>query len=193
MVLSFTGSIRVATAGRDEVRQVLIGALGCNLAWGLVDAVMYLMTLLVARGRGLALARAVRATADAERGRRVLAEGVPEPLDRLLDEQALEGVRSKLVAAPALPDRPRLTSADLGAALGVFLIVSLCTFPVILPFLFVRPLESAMRVSNAVALVMLYAAGHVVGRYAGFGPVKTGVAMVAVGVVLVSITMALGG
>ena len=34
MVLTFTGSLSVAEAGRDDVRAMLIGALGCNLAWG---------------------------------------------------------------------------------------------------------------------------------------------------------------
>ena len=33
MVLTFTGSLSVAEAGRDDVRTMLIGALGCNLAW----------------------------------------------------------------------------------------------------------------------------------------------------------------
>ena len=193
MVLSFTGSISVASAGREEVRETLIGAIGCNLAWGIVDAVMYLMTILVERGRGLAIARAVRASADPERGRRVLAGALPDPLDQLFAGEALEGARAKLVALPALRERPHLTGADWGGALGVFLLASLCTFPVVLPFLFVAPLATAMRVSNGVAIAMLYVAGHVLGRHAGFGPVRTGLAMVAVGVVLVAITMALGG
>ena len=38
MVLTFTGSLSVATAGNAEVREMLIGALGCNLAWGVIDA-----------------------------------------------------------------------------------------------------------------------------------------------------------
>lgn len=193
MVLSFTGSISVASAGREEVREVLIGAIGCNLAWGFVDAVMYLMTILVERGRGLALGRAVRASSDPEHGRRVLAESLPEPLDNLLEVDAIEGARKKLVALPALPARARLRGEDLAGALGVFLVVALCTFPVVLPFLFVSPLALAMRVSNGVALVMLFLAGHALARHAGFRPVRTGLAMVAVGVVLVGVTMALGG
>lgn len=191
MVLSFTGSISVATAGREEVREVLIGAIGCNLAWGLVDGVMYLMQILLERRRALELASLVRSEGDPARGRSMLAGALPEPLDRL-DDEALEGLRLRLTALP--PRAPRLlTAADLGGALGVFLIVSLCTFPVIVPFLVVHPLPSAMRASNAVALAMLYGAGHVVGRHAGFGPVRTGLAMVAIGVVLVAVTMALGG
>src|SRR5213078_3832696 len=46
MVLTFTGSLSVAEAGREDVRTMLIGALGCNLAWGLIDGIMYLMACL---------------------------------------------------------------------------------------------------------------------------------------------------
>jgi len=39
MVLTLTGSLSVAKAGRGEVRTLLVGALGCNLAWGIIDGV----------------------------------------------------------------------------------------------------------------------------------------------------------
>ena len=50
--LTFTGSLSVAEAGRDDVRTMLIGALGCNLAWGIIDGVLYLMGCLAEKGRG---------------------------------------------------------------------------------------------------------------------------------------------
>ena len=40
MVLTWTGSLSVAEAGREDVRTRLIGTLGCNLAWGIIDAIM---------------------------------------------------------------------------------------------------------------------------------------------------------
>ena len=43
MVLTFTCSFSVAGAGREEVRELLMGALGCNVAWGFIDATLYLM------------------------------------------------------------------------------------------------------------------------------------------------------
>ena len=43
MVLTFTLSLAASEAGRADVRAVLIGMLGCNLAWAIIDAVMYLM------------------------------------------------------------------------------------------------------------------------------------------------------
>ena len=58
MVLTFTGSLSVAEADRAEVRTMLIGALGCNLAWGVIDAVLYLMGSLSEKGTGLLAFRA---------------------------------------------------------------------------------------------------------------------------------------
>ncbi len=43
MALTFIGAISVAESGRAQIREMFIAALGCNLAWGLVDAVMYLV------------------------------------------------------------------------------------------------------------------------------------------------------
>lgn len=193
MVLSFTGSISVASADREEVRSVLVGAIGCNLAWGLVDGVMYLLTLVIERGRTLAIGRAVRASRDPEQGRRLLVEALPDPLGGLFESAAIEGARAKLCALPDLSDGPRLNRRDWLGALGVFLLVFLSTFPVVVPFLFFSPLHRAMRISNGVAIAMLFLAGHLLGRHAGLGPVRTGLVMVAVGVVLVGITIALGG
>ena len=193
MVLSFTCSMSVATAGREEVRSVLIGAIGCNLAWGLIDAIMYLLTLLIERKRGLSIANAVRASRDPEHGRRLIAAALPEPLDTLFEGSALESARGKLIALPELDARPRLEKHDWLAASGVFLLVFLTTFPVVVPFLLVSPLHTAMRASNGVAIAMLYGVGHTLARRVGLRPVRTGLVMVALGVVLVGITIALGG
>ena len=52
MALTFVGAISVAESGRAEVRSLLAAALGCNLAWGLVDAVMYLVRTVAERHDG---------------------------------------------------------------------------------------------------------------------------------------------
>ncbi|HET7240737.1 MAG TPA: hypothetical protein VFI77_06240, partial [Gemmatimonadales bacterium] len=72
MALTFTGTLSVATAERSEVREMLIGALGCNIAWGLVDAVMFLLAALAERGRNIAILREVRKAADPARARELI-------------------------------------------------------------------------------------------------------------------------
>src|SRR3954468_20714494 len=69
MALSFTGAVTVADPASSDVRQLFITAFGCNLAWGLVDAVMYLVRVVADRGRGLTLVRGVQAAGDATAGR----------------------------------------------------------------------------------------------------------------------------
>src|SRR5258707_14726199 len=77
MVLTFTGSLSIAEAGRDDVRTMLIGALGCNLAWGIIDGVLYLMGCLAEKGRGLLTFRAVRKAADPKEAQRLIADALP--------------------------------------------------------------------------------------------------------------------
>lgn len=51
MALTFTCTISVATSTRADVTTMLAGALGCNIAWGFVDAAMYLLAQIVERER----------------------------------------------------------------------------------------------------------------------------------------------
>src|SRR5689334_25424695 len=73
MVLTFTGSLSVAEAGREDVRTMLTGALGCNLAWGIIDGLLYVMGSLAERSRTLATLRAVRKTDDPEHAQDLIA------------------------------------------------------------------------------------------------------------------------
>jgi hypothetical protein len=193
MVLTFTGSLSAATSGREEVRTMLIGAVGCNLAWGIVDAIMYLMGALNDRGRRLFLLRRVLGDADARRAVALVADYLPPLIVSVLTTDELDAIRRRLAALPFPARRPALTREDLRGALGVFLLVFLSTFPIVIPFLVMREARPALRASNAVAIVMLYLAGSSVGRFAGFRPWKTGLGMVLVGLILVALTIALGG
>src|SRR3982751_4327811 len=74
MVLTFTGSLSVAGAGRESIRTMLIGALGCNLAWGIIDGVFYLMGCLAEKGRGLLTFRAMRKATDPKEAQRYIAD-----------------------------------------------------------------------------------------------------------------------
>jgi len=192
MVLTFTGSLSVYEAGREDVRTMLVGALGCNLAWGLIDAVFYLMGSLAEKGRDLATFRAVREATDPERAQRLIADSLPV-VGSVLEPAELEAMRRRLLKLPTPPERARLDGDDWRGALGVFLLVFLSTFPVTIPFLVMRDLVPALRVSNAIAVVLLFVAGYTFGRLTGRRPVWAGAAMVVFGSILVGMTIALGG
>jgi hypothetical protein len=50
MALTFTLTLGVVTADTIQVRTMLLGALGCNLAWGIIDASVFLMARFNQRG-----------------------------------------------------------------------------------------------------------------------------------------------
>ncbi len=193
MVLTFTGSLSLAAAGRGAVRTMLIGALGCNLAWGIIDGIMYLMSNLSERGHNIVTLRAVREAQRPEEAHRIIADALPTVVASILLPAELEVMRLKLNRLPEPPVRARLHRDDWRGAIGVLLLVFLSTLPVVIPFIFIREARLALRISNVVAVVMLFLAGYGYGRYAGGRPWQTGLAMVAIGVVCVGITIVLGG
>ena len=193
MVLTFTGSLSVSEAGRADVRTMLIGALGCNVAWGVIDGVLYLMGSLSERSRDLALYRAVRAASGPADAYRVISEALPPIVASTLGPLDLEQIRRQMHQLPHGPDAARLHPSDWLGASGVFLIVFLSTFPVALPFVLLQDARAALSASNAVAVSMLFMVGVAYGRSIGRSPWVLGISMVVLGLVLVAMTMALGG
>ncbi len=193
MVLTFTLSLSVRSAGHAEVREMLIGALGCNLAWGIIDACFYLMATLGERGRNLQRLRRLRATTDGAAVTDVMQEALPPALVNLMTETELRQLRDRIARLPEPPPHAKLTLQDLKGAAGVFLWVFLITFPVALPFVITSNPVIALRVSNAIALFLLFFIGHRLAVFGGFRPWRTGVLVAVAGLAMVGMTIALGG
>ena len=193
MVLTFTGSLSVAEAGRADIKIMLIGALGCNLAWGIIDGVLYLMGCLADKGRNLIALKAARKATDPQKAQRLIAGALPPLIASVLQPSEFESIRERLNQIPEPPSPARLSRSDWLGAFGVFLWVFLTTFPVAVPFIFVESTRTAMRVSNLIAIIMLFVTGFAYGRIIGRSPKIFGIGMVVLGGVLVAITIALGG
>ena len=193
MALTITGAVGVATADHFQIRTMLFAALGCNLAWGIIDGGMYLMARIGERGRNAVVAQAVRETTNREDAHRIIADELPPLLGSTFGPAQLELIRERINQMPASNVRPGLTARDWLGALGVCILVVLSTFPVVIPFIVFEDARLALRTSNAFAVVSLFICGYLFARHAGLWPWTTGVIMVAVGVALVSVAIALGG
>lgn len=194
MALSFTGAVSVAESGRQEIRDMFVAALGCNLAWGLVDAVMYLVRTAAARGRSISLANSVRAVSgDARAGQALIERSLTRVVSGLVSPTELEAIRARINALPSVPARASLNGKDLLAALAVFLLVVVSTFPVVIPFALMTDVGAAKSLSRGVALVMLFFGGFALGHYAGYGRWRAGIKMAVLGTLLVGAIHALGG
>ena len=193
MALTFVGAISVAESGDAQIREMFIAALGCNLAWGLVDAVMYLVRTVTDRGRSVSLIRSVRAAPDAATAQELIKGALSKVAADLVSTTEIEAMRGRIVALTDLPASPTLTRRDLTAALAIFLIVVAATFPVVLPFALIDDVGIAKNLSRAIAVAMLFFGGLALGRYAGYGSWKVGLLMAGLGTALVLAINALGG
>ena len=193
MVLTFTGSLSVADAGRDDVRIMLIGALGCNIAWGMIDAIFYLMSSVSDKGQNIRSLRALRKAASKEEAHQVITDAIPPMVAATMTPADFDTMHQRLLQLPEPPQRPHLGKTELLGALAIFFWVFIITFPVAIPFIFMDQVETAMRVSNAIAIALLFVAGFAFARLAQYRPWLTGLMMVVIGSMVVAATIALGG
>ena len=193
MILTVTCSFSVVGADRRDVHGMLLAALGCNLAWGVIDAAFYLVQRFGEQGRGIVALRALRKTIDKVEAREIISETLPPFLASALSPAEFEEIWQRLAGVSDSPKRPELSKDDWLAALGIFLLVFLSTFPVVIPFLFFKDAKLALRASNGVAIALLFTCGYALGGYAGRSRWLTGLVMVVLGGGLVGLAMVLGG
>ncbi|MEX6689863.1 VIT1/CCC1 transporter family protein [Danxiaibacter flavus] len=193
MALTFTCTISIATTGKAEVKEMLIGAIGCNLAWGLVDAIMFILAELAEKGHGRIILNYVRKTKNDKKARELIADALPPVISSVVDAENLDHIRKGLLNLPASSLRVKVTAQDLKMALGIFLLVFLSTIPIALPFKFIDDVQRALRVSNFIAIALMFVGGWLLARYGGYNKWLMGFFMVLLGIVLVALTIALGG
>ena len=193
MVLTYTCTISVVKTGRLEVRHMLLGALGCNVAWGIIDGLFYLMNCLSEKGHNLATLRAFRQASDPKMVQRIIADALPRLVASLMRPEDFESLHNKMNRLPEPPLYARLTGDDWRGAAGVVLLVFFSTLPPTIPFVLFRNLRLALRLSNMIAILLLFLCGYFFARYAGLRPWRCGLVMVVVGSAMVGICIALGG
>jgi VIT1/CCC1 family predicted Fe2+/Mn2+ transporter len=179
----------------DPGRSLLVAAIGCNLAWGLIDGCLYVMSAVYERGRRLRLHRAAQRT-DPVSARVAARDALQEASGSLFEPHELDRLAERLVTlartTPA-PDHVRTRRSDLAPLAASVVLNVAATVPATLALLLIDDWRVALRVSNAVIVGMLFVAGFAWGRAAGFRPWRSGCTLLAIGVGMVAVAVALGG
>jgi VIT1/CCC1 family predicted Fe2+/Mn2+ transporter len=198
MTLTFTlgAGIVIEEEGREGVRTMLVAILGCNLAWGIIDGVLYVLGRAFERGRLRRVAATARAASDDATARALIAR----ELDEVLAPVTADTDRDRLYAAmldslrTREPVANRITSEDVRGGLAAGWLVFACSFPAILPFLFLDDLYVALRISNVILVTLLFAAGYRLAQMHTLArPWVAGTLLMLAGVFLVAIAIPLGG
>lgn len=187
------GAGLVVEEGDQATRHLLYGIVGCNMAYGIVDGVMYLLYCLVKRSSRARMLQSIHDAANDDEAMAIV-QGKLDPAlvpatspSQRVYSDILVGLRD------AVPDNTRPTRQDVYGALLVWCVVFLTSLPAVTPFLLIHDRFIALRVSNALQLIMLFGSGYLWARQVHANPWKFGLSMLLVGLAMVAIVMALGG
>jgi hypothetical protein len=184
-----------AGSGKAGVRQLLHAAVGCNIAWGIIDAVMYVMNCMVQRSRKARLVQAVQSAPNRAAALDIIRQEIEPAFDSLTGPANREAVYESIFEhlSHARAARTKVTREDVYGAIACFWLVFISCLPAAVPFLiFSNPLR-ALRVSNFLLIAMLFFVGHKWAQYVLTNRLVAGLAMVAIGLGLVGVAVLLGG
>jgi hypothetical protein len=196
MVLTFTlGAGLTAEDGPEGVRMLLIAALGCNIAWGVIDGAMYVMGCLLDRGRRNRMLVALKDVTDEAAALQIMEDELEGPLTSLLTPTERQAAYRDIwrISARAQPDKPKITKDDFMGGVASALLVILTALPGAIPFVFMDDKLQSLRASNGILLGLLFFCGYFWAKYTGVNRILAGLAMTLIGVVLVVAAILLGG
>ena len=196
MVLGFTLIAGfTAGSGKQGVRHLLLSALGCNIAWGIIDGALFAWGNLTDRRLQLRFLTNLRSSPN----ERATFSAVSGRLNQLLDPATSADERARLCHAVLpvllrieLPE-PDINRGDVNGMMAIFMIDVAAVIPAAIPFLFLDSSRIALRVSNAVLIALLFIVGLLWGRYTGFNGYLAGFCAMLLGLALVCVAIALGG
>jgi VIT1/CCC1 family predicted Fe2+/Mn2+ transporter len=192
MAVSVASATQISAGGKADVHELLVAALGCNLAWGMIDGAMYLLQAQFGRFRNQRVMRELQATPDEQRFRERVREELPPVIGPTLTDDTYAGIRR--VAREWAPTRAGYWTLQEFVAAGViWLLVFASTFPVVVPFFVLTDANHALRASNVVAVVMLFILGWWIGRWSGASPGWSGAILALAGTVLAVLCILMGG
>jgi hypothetical protein len=193
LALTFTCSMSVATNGDMSVRTVLWSALTCNIAWGIFDGALHLLGSIISKGAALVTVKKIRNAPTEIQADRYIKEYLPPFLTGIMSDEHFDHLRTEVKKLPEPPARMLLSWGDIKGSIHIFILVFISTFPPTVPFILIEDLSVAMRVSNAISLAIMFTAGYFLGKKTDNTPFRMGFWIMLCGVLLVLITMILGG
>ena len=197
MALTFTLGARLLTAdGQLEAHDLVVAIVGCNIAWGVIDATLFVLNNLFYRSRHARFFRSLKdMRGEAEALRAVEEEfGLEDEPLAVHPEDRARLYRSFLaLSARATLARKGLRRQDLVAAIIVFALVSATAVPGVIPLLLLADSNLALYVSNGVLILLLFVVGYWWGRYTDAPSWRVGLTAMLIGVFMVLVAVALGG
>jgi VIT1/CCC1 family predicted Fe2+/Mn2+ transporter len=201
ILLTFTLAFRIFMLDgqhvtQDYVNDLVWAALGATIAWGVIDGIMYALFEVLGRSERRRLLWHIQAAHTPDEAVAAIADEFDYMLEPITGEEQRRTLYQDILdhLQDSEPRAVGLKREDLTGGLASVLVAVLAVTPSFVPFfIFYNDYALAIRLSNVVSFVVLFAAGYEWGRYTGVKPWKTGLLVMGVGALLVGIAIPLGG
>ena len=197
MALTIVSGAEIFSAsGELDTHKLVAAVVGCNVAWGVIDAVLFVLGGMFYRSqrarffRGLRIARSEAEALAAIREEFGLED---EPLNVPAEDRARLYRSILALGVHAAPARVKLRRRDFVSAIVVFVLVSATALPGVIPFLLLDDSYMALRLSNAVLIVLLLVVGYWWAHYTDARPWRAALTVLLLGMSMVVVAVTLGG
>ncbi len=196
MALTMTAGARLLS-DPDEIRRLdlALGLLGCNVAWGLIDAVFYLLGSQFNRNRRVRFTRRLQGAASDEEAIGLVREEFGLEGEPQASQEDREALHRSLLAffRDATAERAPFSRDELMAAIIIFVLVTCTALPGLLPLMAVPSTNLALRIANALQVILLLGIGYRWAHFTGISGWRGAMIVGTLGVALVLVAVALGG
>jgi VIT1/CCC1 family predicted Fe2+/Mn2+ transporter len=197
MTLTFTlgAGLTIQQEGAEGARELLIATIGCNIAWGVIDGIFFVLGQLFERGRRRRVMQLVRSASQDADAAALVAGELDDIIAKVMTTEERTTLYRRIVAQVRIGElRPNpITRDDVMGGIASFCLVFFASLPAAIPFLLIGDAHLALRVSNAILLGLLFWAGYSWARYTTARPALTGLVFLLCGAGLVAMAIALGG
>ncbi len=195
MTFTLGAGLTIQDEGAEGARALLIATIGCNIAWGVIDGVFFVLGQIFERGRRRRVVQLVRGAVGDADARALIANELDDVIEKVMSPAERQDLYARIVGKVRTGDIPpnSITRNDVMGGIASFWLVFFASLPAAIPFLFISDAYLALRASNAILLGLLFWAGYSWARYTTARPGITGLVFLLFGAALVAMTIALGG
>ncbi len=188
-----------------SVRLIFVATLGCNIAWGLVDAVNYIFSEVFERGQHLHFIKVIKEMKNEEEavtfiGKKIETKLDSAILDQIQPEERVEISKrvfqhlSKSTSTTMKPKPVHIVQDDIYGAVSVFILVIIVCMILLLPFLFLpNNLVLGYRITQIISLILFFLVGYRLALVTNRPKVRTGLIFVVLGTIIIIIVIFMGG
>ncbi len=174
-------------------QELFLAILGSITAWGIIDGVLYALGAVLARSERYRLLQSIQTSDNDEDAATAIAYELDFILEPITSDEQRHALYHDILVhlSHAEPKAIGLHREDVVGAVAVTLLAIVAELPSLL--LAPNNIALAIRLSNAVSFLVVFATGYSWGIHTGSNPWKTGLLLASVCLAMVLVAIVVGG